>query len=165
MGSSSLERLARRRRGGVRRPDLVPGRSLRGRRDCQIAGGGGGPLRRASETSVIVRRGDDFLMLHRAVEDYWHVVAGVVEDGETFAEAAARELREETGLDAPVAEVRMRQSYRVPEQMRNEYLGGVDEVAIENFTIAVPGGWAPVLNEEPRHYRWPGLADAILKAD
>src|SRR5437868_13307341 len=126
MGSSSLERLARRRRGGVRRPDLFPGRYVRGRRDCQIAGSGGGALRTSRETSVIVRRGDDFLMLHRAVEDYWHVVAGVVEDGETFAEAAARELREETGLDAPVAEVRMRQSYRVPEQMRNEYLGGVD---------------------------------------
>src|SRR5205823_11078698 len=90
MGSSSLERLARRRRGGVRRPDLFPGRYVRGRRDCQIAGGGGGALRTSRETSVIVRRGDDFLMLHRAVEDYWHVVAGVVEDGETFAEAAAR---------------------------------------------------------------------------
>src|SRR5436309_9005922 len=36
-----------------------------------------------------------------------------VEDGETFAEAAAGELREETGLEAPVVDVRMPQGYRV----------------------------------------------------
>src|SRR5438034_10605539 len=145
MGSSSLERLARRRRGGVRRPDLFPGRYVRGRRDCQIAGGGGGALRTSRETSVIVRRGDDFLMLHRAVEDYWHVVAGVVEDGETFAEAAARELREETGLDAALIDVRLPQSYRVPEAMRAEYAVGVDEVAVENLAVEVASDLEPVL--------------------
>src|SRR5438309_9821482 len=164
MGSGSLERLARRRRGGVRRPDLFPGRYLRGRRDCQIAGGGGRALRTARETSVIIRRGDEFLMLHRAVDDYWHVVAGVVEDGETFAEAAARELREETGLDAPVVDVRIPQGYRVPEQMRSEYLAGVDQVAIENFTVEVPRGWEPVLNEEHDSYRWLTRDDAVAIA-
>ena len=100
-------------------------------------------------------------MLHRAVDDYWHVVAGVVEDGETFAEAAARELREETGLDTIVVDVGVRQSYTVPDEMRSEYLSGVDEVAIENFAVTVPAGWEPTLNEEHDSYRWLTLAEAI----
>ena len=103
-------------------------------------------------------------MLHRAVEDYWHVVAGVVEDGETFAEAAARELREETGLDAPVVDVRMPQVYRVPDEMRSEYLTGVDQVAIENFTVNAPAGWEPVLNDEHDSYNWLTAAEAIAIA-
>jgi 8-oxo-dGTP pyrophosphatase MutT (NUDIX family) len=103
-------------------------------------------------------------MLHRAVDDYWHVVAGVVEDGETFALAAARELREETGLDAVVVDVRVRQRYRVPQEMRHEYARDVEEVAIENFAVEVPGGWEPILNEEHDNYRWLTLADAIAIA-
>jgi 8-oxo-dGTP pyrophosphatase MutT (NUDIX family) len=103
-------------------------------------------------------------MLHRAIDDYWHVVAGVVEEGETFGEAAQRELREETGLDSTVVDVRMRQGYRVPETMRTEYLAGVDNVAIENFIVEVPHGWEPVLNEEHDRYRWLTSAEAIAIA-
>ena len=103
-------------------------------------------------------------MLHRAVDDYWHVVAGVVEDGETFAEAGRRELREETGLDSFIKELHVQQRYRVPEHLRSEYRTGVDEVAIENFEVEAPPGWEPVLNEEHDSYRWMTRAEAIAIA-
>jgi dihydroneopterin triphosphate diphosphatase len=103
-------------------------------------------------------------MLHRAIDDYWHVVAGVVEDGESFSEAGVRELREETGLDAVVSDVGMRQSYRVPAEMRSEYLAGVDEVTVQNFVVEVPLGWEPVLNEEHDDYRWLTPTEAVAIA-
>ena len=121
-------------------------------------------MRTDREVAVFIRRGDRFLVMHRALDRYWHVVAGVVETGETFAAAARRELREETGLDAAVIDVRMAQTYRVPDEMRGEYLAGVDEVAIENFAVAVPSGWEPVLNEEHDDYRWLTASEAIAIA-
>jgi 8-oxo-dGTP pyrophosphatase MutT (NUDIX family) len=55
----------------------------------------------ADEALVFVRRGTDLLVVRRAPEggDYWHVIGGGVEPGETDEEAAARELQEETGLE------------------------------------------------------------------
>jgi 8-oxo-dGTP pyrophosphatase MutT (NUDIX family) len=85
----------------------------------------------------------------------------VVEDGETFADAAARELLEETGLAASPVDLEMPQAYRVPDEMRPEYAPAVVEVAIENFLVDVPAGWEPILNKEHDHYRWLSLADAI----
>lgn len=113
---------------------------------------------------MIIRRDDAFLLLHRAIDRYWHVIAGVVEEGETFAGAAVRELAEETGLDAALVDLEMPQNYRVPDEMRDEYAPGVNRVAIENFAVVVPAGWEPVLNEEHDEYRWLSLADAIALA-
>jgi 8-oxo-dGTP pyrophosphatase MutT (NUDIX family) len=58
------------------------------------------------EVAVFVVRDQDgyVLLLHRVPADggYWHIVAGRIDDGEIPEEAAARELREETGLVADV---------------------------------------------------------------
>jgi ADP-ribose pyrophosphatase YjhB (NUDIX family) len=43
----------------------------------------------------------------------------VGEAGETFAGAAVRELAEESGLVAALADLQMPQSYRVPDEMRD----------------------------------------------
>ena len=87
-----------------------------------------------------------------------------MEAGESFAEAAARELLEETGLAASVVDLEFPQSYRVPETLRQDYLEGVDVVAVESFTVEVPPGWEPVLNEEHDSYRWLSSAEAAALA-
>ncbi|HET6738350.1 MAG TPA: NUDIX domain-containing protein, partial [Kribbella sp.] len=58
---------------------------------------------------VIVRRGDEVLLLLRAntgyMDGYWAVPAGHVEHGESAAAAALRELKEEVGLEVEPADL------------------------------------------------------------
>jgi 8-oxo-dGTP pyrophosphatase MutT (NUDIX family)/predicted enzyme related to lactoylglutathione lyase len=59
---------------------------------------------------VIVRRADQVLLLLRSGTGYkdgqWGPPSGKVEDAETYREAAARELREETGISVGPGELR-----------------------------------------------------------
>ena len=121
-------------------------------------------MRTGRESAVFVRRGEEFLLMHRVFDNYWHVAAGVVEDGEEFAAAAARELREETGLDAIPTDLGLPQTYAVPPELRGDYLPGVEKVKVANFAVEAPAGWEPVLNEEHDDYRWFSLSDAIALA-
>jgi lipoyl(octanoyl) transferase len=103
---------------------------------------------RTQEVFVVVRRGAEFLVLHRSPENdaYWHGVAGGVEPGESFAQAAARELREETGLAAEPAPL--------PRSFR------YDGVEVGCFVVEVPAGWEPELDWEHDDYRWCGRDEA-----
>jgi len=58
---------------------------------------------RQTSCGVIVTAGDRILLGHATRSPRWDIPKGGVEPGETFAEAAARELREETGLVAAPA--------------------------------------------------------------
>ena len=53
---------------------------------------------RQTSCGVIVSDGERILLGHAARSPRWDIPKGVAEPGEDFAEAAARELREETGL-------------------------------------------------------------------
>jgi 8-oxo-dGTP pyrophosphatase MutT (NUDIX family) len=55
---------------------------------------------------VIVTDGERLLLGHATRSPRWDIPKGIAEPGESFAAAARRELREETGLDAPEAELR-----------------------------------------------------------
>jgi 8-oxo-dGTP pyrophosphatase MutT (NUDIX family) len=97
---------------------------------------------RTQEVLIVVRRRGEFLVVHRSPENdaYWHQIAGGVEDGETFAEAAVRELREETGLEAPVQPLDAPFTY--------------ESVHVEAFLVDAPADWEPTLDWEHDEYRW-----------
>ena len=116
------------------------------------------------EVAVFVHRGDRLLVLHRVKEDYWHVVAGALEQGETYAEAAARELREETGLDATPNDLGLEQTYAITERERPLYPEATAAVVIANFEVEAPADWEPELNEEHDRHEWatPNAARAMM---
>ena len=97
---------------------------------------------RTKEVLIVVRRGSEFLVVHRSPENdaYWHQIAGGVEEGETFAEAAVRELREETGLEASVEALDAPFVY--------------ETVHVETFLVEASADWEPTLDWEHDDYRW-----------
>jgi 8-oxo-dGTP pyrophosphatase MutT (NUDIX family) len=97
---------------------------------------------RTQEVIIVVRRGEEYLVVHRSPENdaYWHLIAGGVEDGESFADAAVRELREETGLAARVEPLDSSFAY--------------DTVHVECFVVEAPEAWQPTLDWEHDGYRW-----------
>ena len=141
-------------------------------------------MRARAEVAVFVTRTGDgaVLLLHRSPEHggYWHVVAGGVEPGETVADAAERELREETGLVAEVGagidvveyvDPRTKEAAAPPSQHDTEVVA----IAVTCFLVSAPAGWEPALDwEHDRHrwcpaeeayamLRWPGTAQALRK--
>jgi dihydroneopterin triphosphate diphosphatase len=101
------------------------------------------------EVFIVVRRGDEYLVAHRSPQGgaYWHGIAGGVEARETFAEAAARELREETGFDGEVVKLGEPFVYA--------------DITVHTFIVDVPADWEPTLNFEHDDYRWCSRDDAV----
>src|SRR5690242_5615702 len=107
-------------------------------------------MRTGEEVAIFVtrRRRSQVLIVHRSPVQgsYWHVVAGGVEPGESSEHAAARELKEETGLDAtPVASQEVIEyTYPLteePAERRATYDASVAEVTVTCFVADAPDDW------------------------
>jgi dATP pyrophosphohydrolase len=126
-------------------------------------------VRRGVEVAVFVTRKSDseVLIVHRspAQGGYWHVVAGGVESGESVAEAAERELHEETGLVAQFAAGLEVTEYvypliQQPAQRRDLYDPSVAHVKVTCFRVSAPDDWEPKLDWEHDDHRWCDLGEA-----
>jgi 8-oxo-dGTP pyrophosphatase MutT (NUDIX family) len=123
---------------------------------------------RRREVMVVVRRGSEFLVLHRApqFEAYWHLVAGGVEEGESPRDAAARELREEVALDVAAAlrDLERPFAYSLAEEppaVRGRFAPAQTDVPVDVFVADVEIAWEPALNEEHDAYRWCSREEAV----
>jgi 8-oxo-dGTP pyrophosphatase MutT (NUDIX family) len=126
--------------------------------------------RRPFEVAVVVHRpgprGREYLVVLRSADrqGYWHLIAGGVAWGETAAEAAVRELHEETGLEAAVADLGLELSYDLadePDELRRRFPTGTDRVRLGLFHAESPAGWEPSLDDEHVEHRWCDVDDAV----
>lgn len=104
---------------------------------------------------MFVRRGEEYLILHRSPKQgaYWHCVAGGLEAGESYADAAVRGLREETGLEAAAVDLGRPYDYSLEEgEPRYDPAGG--SIHVECFLADAPVDWEPTLDWEHDGYRW-----------
>jgi diaminopimelate epimerase len=124
-------------------------------------------LRVPRQVLVYVHRsGPEFLLLRRIdrLGGFWQGITGAPEWDEGDNDAAVRELREETSLDAAVQPVGYRYELRRPAEAETWdalYGRGVDAVPEEVFAAAAPEGWEPTLSWEHDEYRWCTLDEAL----
>ncbi len=106
------------------------------------------------------------LLLRRAPErgGFWQPVTGRIEPGEGAAEAAARELREETGLDLPVRPLAYVHAFALSPEVNRVRAGAVVVVEETAFVAAVPRADPPRLSAEHDAHAWlaPGEATERL---
>jgi len=117
--------------------------------------------RTTREAAIFVHRDDQFLVCRRTRDGIWNVVAGQIEDGESFADGAARELMEEAALDAPLVDLELTQAYEVEPRFRHLYAPGEYNVTVASYAVEAPAGWEPTLNHEHSEYRWCSVAEAV----
>ena len=82
------------------------------------------------------------LMLERADRPgFWQSVTGSQHDGETLGETAARELAEETGLDAaryPLTDWQKQNRFEIYPEWRHRYAPGITHNQEHVFAVEVP---------------------------
>ena len=119
---------------------------------------------------VVVHTPDlQVLLLERADRPgFWQSVTGSQNEGETLAETAVRELREETGLEAVcyrLTDWHKQNQYEIYQRWRHRYAPGVTQNTEHVFSLLVPEPQSVTLSpREHLRYEWLGWRAAADKA-
>ncbi|MEU0789295.1 NUDIX hydrolase [Amycolatopsis sp. NPDC005961] len=106
-----------------------------------------------------VGKATEVALVHRPRYDDWSLPKGKLDPGETTAEAAVREVREETGFEAVLGRYLTRTAYPVPARTGS----GTVPKTVDYFSAeAVSGAFA--VNDEVDELRWldPTAAEKLL---
>jgi 8-oxo-dGTP diphosphatase len=105
----------------------------------------------------VVRRGDDVLLVHRPRYDDWTLPKGKLNKGETFEEAALREVQEEAGFVCELGD----------EVTSTTYEDRNGKVKLVRYWEMAPVGGEFAPNDEVDEVRWlpPDEARELLTYD
>jgi lipoyl(octanoyl) transferase len=103
------------------------------------------------------------LLLRRSAErgGFWQQVTGRIEPGESPADAARRELREETGADVAVADLGYRHAFALDPSINRVAGATVFVVEEQAFAARLPEGFAARLSDEHAEHAWVTPAEAV----
>jgi lipoyl(octanoyl) transferase len=116
--------------------------------------------------SVTATRADGKVLLLRRSEErggFWQQVTGRIEPGEDPSAAAARELREETGAEAPVRPLGYVHGFALGPAQAGRVGGGLRTGQETAFAAVLPDGFAPRLSDEHRDWGWFSTDEAVAR--
>jgi len=110
----------------------------------------------------------EYLLLQRvampqlALPAFWQGVTGALESGESFEDAAAREVREETNISVEqVFGTGFTQYVPIRPEWRSSYGEGPLQVEERVFYAFVPSGAMPLLTAEHQAFKWCSAEEAM----
>jgi dATP pyrophosphohydrolase len=122
------------------------------------------PRRPESVLIVIYTAEGEFLLIERRrPAGFWQSVTGSLEWGESPAQAATREVLEETGIrSGELTDLHLAQTYEIWPSFGRVYAPGITHNLEHAFALKLPGR-APVTLSAREHaqYRWLGAAEAL----
>ena len=120
-----------------------------------------------------VRHGDEnweYMLLRRVansnlgLEDFWQGVTGGLEEGENLAQAARRELAEETGfVSSSLEKIEYSYSFPIDDKWKEMYPSGVDVIVEHVFIAFIDGSTEPTLSHEHDTWEWCSVDQALKK--
>lgn len=108
---------------------------------------------------VIYNRQGQVLVLQRKDDpEFWQSVTGSMEEGESPAQTAIREVKEETGIDIALLELSLvdcqqQNQYQIRPQWRHRYAPGTETNLEHAFCLQVPDDCNIALTEH-LSYQW-----------
>jgi ADP-ribose pyrophosphatase YjhB (NUDIX family) len=114
---------------------------------------------RTSAGGVVVRKDDglEVCLIRPAGRSVWGLPKGGVEDGETFAETAVREIAEETGIQGIVE----RELGSIDYSFYSREAGGRIHKTVHYFLVSATGGDTTRHDHEVSEARWMRLREAL----